>query len=159
MNNKITMGLVGAAIAAMAVAPSFRDDAEKKINVSKDMKNDAQTNDVNKSEENKTSTASLSDDLMKEYKGQIESLLDKKTNSMTVSENISTLTDAYSMEEAESIAQTIYRELNLAQSADSVSTGGGYYLDSRGAQHTGTWCHGACHGACHSACHGSRGWR
>ena len=154
MNNKITMGLVGAAIAAMAIAPSFRDDAEKKINVSKDMGDDAKA----KSQENNSTTA-LSEDLMKEYKGQIESLLDKKTNSMTVSENISTLTDAYSMEEAESIAQTIYRELNLAQSADSVSTGGGYYLDNRGAQHTGTWCHGACHGACHSACHGSRGWR
>ena len=151
MNNKITMGLVGAAIAAMAIAPSFKDEDDKKINVSKEM------------ETSKTDTqnVALSEDLMKDYKSQIESLLDKRTNSMTVSENISTLTDAYSMEEAESIAQTIYRELNLAQygSQDSVSTGGGYGLDRRGAQHTGTWCHGACHGACHSACHGSRGWR
>ncbi len=154
MNNKITMGLVGAAIAAMAIAPSFKDDDDKKINVSKDV------GDNSVSSENQTA---LSDDLIKEYKSQIESLLDKKTNSMTVSENISTLTDAYSMEEAESIAQTIYRELNLAQAQDfgndSVTTLGGYPLSGGTTQHTGTWCHGACHGACHSACHGSRGWR
>lgn len=152
MNNKITMGLVGAAIAAMAIAPSFKDDDKKTINVAKDLED---TSDV------ASKNDALSEDLMKEYKSQIEALLDKKTNSMTVSENISTLTDAYSMEEAESIAQTIYRELNLAQdfSQDSVSTYGGYGLGGGGQQHTGTWCHGACHGACHSACHGSRGWR
>lgn len=147
MNNKITMGLVGAAIAAMAIAPTFMDKNEKTIPVSK------------KSDDNKDSEkVALSEEAMKEYKNQIESLLDKKTNSMTLSENISALTDSYSMEESETIAETIYRELNLAQSADSTNyRPNGFNRDK--------WkppvahCHVACHGACHKACHGARGWR
>lgn len=143
MNNKITMGLVGAAIAAMAIAPSFKsDDEEKIINVSKAAENESPV---------------LAEDVMQEYKNQIESLLDKKTNSMTVSENINTLTEGYSIEEAESIAQTIYKELNLAQD-DSVNAGSYGFGEITMTQQYSS-CHAACHGACHSACHGSRGWR
>lgn len=160
-NNKILMSLVLASISAMAAAPFVVDKMD-----SKDEKNDDKANvaegkkviNVASVDHSNVLSADTKEDLNK----QMDAMLMKKTSIQHLSESISILVDNYGHDN-ESAKDKIFKELNLAQAADSTSViPGGAITSTTGSATTSstvTFCHSACHGACHSACHGSRGWR
>ena len=85
-----------------------------------------------------------------------EALLSKKTPMLKLGEEIHILVENYG-ENNTSVKNELFKNLNLAQSADS--TGSGSASMATPPTQTGAACHVVCHAACHGACHGSRSWR
>ena len=150
---KIMMGLVVASISALSIAPTIMDKV--------DAKEDGKDNVININEvavmKNITLTAEQNV-LRNEYKNEFESLLSKKTPMLKLGEEIHILVENYG-ENNTSVKNELFKNLNLAQSADSTGSGSASMATAKPPTQTGATCHVVCHAACHGACHGSRSWR
>ena len=153
-NNKVILSLVVATIAAMATVPELL-----KKDKSDDSKKDVIDLSIGKArtDEQKQIAADV--------KGQVDTILSKKTPATKVGESVDILVSNYGTKD-QNIKHKIYDDLKLTQAMnqDSTSVVPGTYTATRAntvntSAPTVVSCHGACHSNCHSACHGSRGWR